>query len=62
MLYTATQHSGWHPDLSFDEKRYVELSKQANLIALVESMQIAQKECLEIREKILGLKGFQFND
>jgi hypothetical protein len=48
-------------DLSFDEKRYEELSKQANLIALVESMLIAQKECLEIREKILDLKGFQFN-
>jgi hypothetical protein len=48
-------------DLSFDEKRFEELTKQENLIALVESMWIAQKECLEIREKILGLKGFQFN-
>jgi hypothetical protein len=49
-------------DLSLDEKRHEELSKQENLIALVESMQIALKECLEIREKVLDLKGFQFND
>jgi hypothetical protein len=48
-------------DLSFDERRYEELSKQDELILLVEGMNAALEECMKIREKILALKGFQFN-
>lgn len=48
-------------DLSFDERRYEELSKQDKLILLVEGMNAALEECMKIREKILALKGFQVN-
>ena len=48
-------------DLTVDERRYEELSSQENLVALVESMNASLTECMEIREKILALKGFQFN-
>jgi hypothetical protein len=48
-------------DLNFDEKRYEALAVQKKLIMLVESMKAIEQECLEIRERILKLKGFQFS-
>lgn len=48
-------------DLSFDEKRYEELSQQEDLMILVRKMLAVQEKCLEIKEKIEQLKGFQFN-
>jgi hypothetical protein len=48
-------------DLSFDEKRYEELSQQESLMIFVENMQNTRKECLAIRERIEHLEGFHFN-